>query len=383
MRIIEVCPYSAGSCGVYNRVMNEAKAFKEMGYEVKIFSSDATKGSEDKAKEYDEVNGIKIRRFPCKKLGGESFMKFNFLDEAMAYLPDIIIAHNYRHLHTTQALKVAYKLNALGHKCKVILVTHAPFIEGNSTRSFISSIVVNSYDRYIGPRNLKKFDAIVRITNWEEPYLLDLGVDKNKMYYIPNTVPDEFFIQPAEPEINNSALFLGRVAPIKNIEFILALAKITPEINYTVVGPIEDSYMKTLSDIYPESEFPKNVAFYGPITDLQAKIKAIDYHKFFILPSIREAMPQSLLEALARGKIAICTATDGAREIITSEHNGFICEKNTIEEAATFIRRVMALESSGFIFDKKVIIDSVKDNFSMNTLKDKYKKIFQDLRLIV
>lgn len=384
MKILEVCPYSAGSCGVFNRVMNEAKAFKEMGHEVFIFSSNATKGSEEIAPAEETKDDIIITRLPFKKLGGESFMKWDkrWIKEAAALNPDIIITHNYRHLHTTDSLKVKKIVEANGKKCRVILVTHAPFIKGNTTRSFVSKIAVKLYDKTIGPNRLSNFDAIIRITNWEEPHLLELGVDKNKIYYIPNTVPDEFFTQSPEKEINNTCLFLGRVAPIKNIEFILALAKQVPEINFTIVGAIEEAYMKTLCNIYPPTEFPKNVSFYGAITDLQAKIKAIDYHKYFILPSHREAMPQALLEAMARGKLAITTNTDGAKEVIVNEHNGFICENDKVEEAAIYIRRAMSLEASGFLFDKDLIIDSIKENFSMDTLKSKYKKIFQDLGVV-
>ena len=384
MIILEVCPYSAGNCGVFNRVWNESKAFKEVGHTVFIFSSNATKGSDVIAEPQETRDGIIISRIPFKKLGGESFMNWNsrWIKEASALNPDVIIVHVYRHLHTTDAIEIKKAQEKLGKKCAVILVSHAPFIKDDTTRSFFSKMAVKFYDKFIGPSTLYKFDAIVRVTNWEEPYLLNLGIDKNKIYYIPNVVPEEFFSQSAEPEINNTCLFLGRVAPVKNIEFILSLAKLTPEINYTIVGPIEDQYMKTLSAIYPLEDFPKNVTFYGSIDDLAAKIKVIDYHKLFILPSKREALPQSLIEALARGKIAICTATDGAKEIIASEHNGFICENNTPEEAAEFIRRVISLESNGFIFDKKVIIDSIKETFSMDILKTKYNKIFHDIGLI-
>ena len=384
MKILEVCPYSSGSCGVFNRMWNEAKIFKEMGHEVIIFSSNATKGSKEIAIAEEIKDTIPIYRIAYKKLGGESFMNWNskWIMKASEMNPDIIIVHNYRHLHTTDALEIKKIQEKKGKKCSVILVTHAPFIKDDTTRSFFSKMAVKFYDKFIGPSTLYKFDAIVRVTNWEVPYLLKLGVDQNKIYYIPNVVPNKFFTQPPEKEINNTCLFLGRVAPIKNIEFILTLAKLLPYIQFSIVGNIEEDYMKTLNMNHSMKGFPSNITFYGAITDIQKKINMIDFHKYFILPSHREAAPQSLLEAMARGKLAICTNTDGSKEVISSEHNGFICENNTPEEAADYIRRVMNLENSGFIFDKKVIIDSVKDNFSIDMLKTKYNKIFKDLGLV-
>ena len=51
-------------------------------------------------------------------------MKFNYFNEAIRLEPDIIIAHNYRHMHTTQALKVVEELRKRGKKVKIFLVTH-------------------------------------------------------------------------------------------------------------------------------------------------------------------------------------------------------------------------------------------------------------------
>ena len=111
LKILEICPYSSGICGVFTRVFTEAKAFKENGHDVMVFSSNAIKGAKGKAAAEDEIDGIKIKRFPYIKLGGESFMKWDYQKEAIEYAPDIIIVHNYRHLHTTQALKIRGVLN--------------------------------------------------------------------------------------------------------------------------------------------------------------------------------------------------------------------------------------------------------------------------------
>jgi len=113
MNILEVCPYSAGSCGVFNRVLNESKAFKEMGHTVFIFSSNATKGSNEVAPAEEIRDGITIRRIPFKKLGGESFMRWDrqWINEAVNLAPDLILCHGYRHLHTTDSLKIAEIIN--------------------------------------------------------------------------------------------------------------------------------------------------------------------------------------------------------------------------------------------------------------------------------
>src|SRR3989344_129994 len=138
MRILELCPYSAGICGVWSRVREEAKRLvNREGNDVRVFSSNLVKGSGEKAQKEEVIDEFIVKRFPAIKLGGESFMYWRFTKEALAFEPDIIIAHNYRHIHTTTALKIAKILRKKGKHVKVFLVTHAPFVEGDITRSFI------------------------------------------------------------------------------------------------------------------------------------------------------------------------------------------------------------------------------------------------------
>lgn len=366
MKILEVCPYSAGACGVFNRVLTESVALKEIGHDVHIFSSNATKGSKEEAKKEEIIEGIAITRFPYVKLGGESFMKWNYIKEAIDYAPDIIIVHNYRHLHTTQSLKIKEQLK----NTKIILVTHAPFVEENITRSKLSSIIVNIYDKFIGPKTINKFDAIVRICDWELPNLINLGANPDKIYKIPNVLPNIYFESFPKSPINKSILFLGRIAPVKNIEFIYELAKLMPDFNFSVVGPIEESYFLKLCLKYPIK--PNNITFYPPIYDINNKITAYDSHKYFILPSIREAASQALLESMSRGKTIISSNTESAREIITNGENGFIC--NTPNEAKDII-----LKAQMSPLNSSKIIYSIYDQYSIKILKEKYAKIFEEL----
>ena len=128
-----------------------------------VFSSNRTKGSEEIAPEEDRLGKVKILRFKATKLGGESYMQWDFEKKALKYAPDIIIAHSYRHQHTTKAIKVAEKLREGGEKCKVFLVTHAPFIE-EGTRSIIANLIVSFYDLTTGKKNINKFNKILHIT---------------------------------------------------------------------------------------------------------------------------------------------------------------------------------------------------------------------------
>lgn len=327
MKILELTNYSAGICGVWTRVKEESKKLAELGHDVRVFSSDCVKGSDEKAKKSDKIGKVKVKRFKARKLGGESFMSWKFQAAAEKFNPDIIIAHGYRHLHTTRALKVAEKCES-----KIFLVTHAPFVEKGSTRTFISDKFVDFYDKFVGPFTLNQFDKIITITKWERPHLHKLGVGDDKIAYIPNGVPEEFFKQ-KEAKEENKVLFLGRISPIKNLEILIkAFKKIKDDsIKLEIVGPAETNYLKELKFIVSRLDLCDRVKFSPAINDLKKKIKKIDSAKIFVLPSKREAMPQSLIEAMSRGKIVISSDNKGSSELIKDEENGFLF-KNGIEE---------------------------------------------------
>jgi len=372
MKILEITAFSAGICGVWTRVFAESKLLAKKDHEVYVLSSNAVKGSNETAIPFEEIEGIKIRRFPYKKLGGESFMSWNFEKELLELKPQVIIAHAYRHLHTTKALKLARKINS-----KIFLVTHAPFIEDNSTRSFAGKLSVLFYDKFIASKTLNGFDKIIAITNWEKPYLLKLGVKEEKIVYIPNGIPDEFF--KTKPKKGKNILFLGRVSPIKNLEsliFAMSLVK-NKKIKLDIVGPAENNYKEKLVVMIKEMKLEKRVRFYPPVFDLKQKIRLIDEYEIFVLPSKREAMPQALIEAKARGKIVISSKSEGGKEMINNNEDGFLFEIDDYHKLAEIIDNITKMDLNEKARIQKNALKSV-EKFKWSYLIDKIEKLLQN-----
>jgi len=332
MKILILCQFSKGICGVWSRARLDAQNLAEEGNEVFIFSSNAIKGESGKAPAEDSIGNIKIKRYDFKKLGGESFMKWDnkWLDDAREFKPDLVMAHCYRHLHTTEALKVG---------CPVTLITHAPFVEDNRTRSFLSTLAVKFYDAFIGPRTINKFDKILAIAKWEVPYLKALGAEESRIEIQPNPIQKEFYSQ-ALGKCKRDILFLGRVSPIKDIETLIRAAKLVPEFLFDIVGPLEEDYGLKLKALIKELNVD-NVHFEEPVYDIEKKIEVIDNHKIFVLPSIREGLPTALIEALARKRICIASDNEGNKEVLEEKPNSFIFKIGDYEELAKLIRSAM------------------------------------------
>ncbi|MBS3083579.1 glycosyltransferase family 4 protein [Candidatus Pacearchaeota archaeon] len=348
MRILEVCPFSAGICGVWSRVEEEAKGLSERDHELMIFSSNKTKGSDEIASKNQKIGKISIKRFRTFKLGGESFMYFSYHKEAISYKPDIIIAHNYRHLHTLLALRVAYNLRKQGHTCKVFLVTHAPFVEGNITRTWWQSTIVKLYDCIIAPLTLPLFDAILPIALWEIPYLCNIGARKKQLKYIPNGIPDIFFTQKKSAE-KNHIIFLGRISPKKKLDTLIKAVASLNQNNKTflhIIGPQEKEYFESLKKLTASLHMDKYIKFIPPVHGLKEKIRILDNAKMFVLPSRVEGMPQALIEAMAREKIVIGSNSIAIRELIKDNQDGYLFEFDNPTDLARVIKKAINKPSS-------------------------------------
>lgn len=358
MKILELCQFSAGVCGVFSRVFEESKRLKEKGYEIKIFSSNHVKSTNEIAPTTETKSGISIQRFPAKHLGGEGFLYWKCEKEALEYNPDVIIAHNYRQPYTTAALKIAKKIKQSGKSCKVFLVTHAPFVEGNITRSWAATRVVKFYDRFVGPRILNKFDKILVISHWEIPFLQKMHVDEKKIEYIPNGIPEEFFTQKKSVE-EHKILFLGRLSPKKKIETLVQAIPFIEDKKITVeiVGPMEEEYGQKIKKLVAELKLEERIIFSQPIFEISEKIKKLDSAKMYILPSRVEGMPQSLIEAMAREKIVIGSDSMAIRDIIIDGKTGFLFEFDNPQSLAKTIDKALALKTKSIQYDAKKSVE--------------------------
>lgn len=373
LRILELIDFSAGGCGVWGRVKQESIELSKKNHRVLVLSSNIEKGTNRIVPSNELIDKIKIKRFHAIKLGGESFMYW-FGKEAMrtaiGFQPDIILAHAYRHLHTTKALKIAGELKKQGKICKVFIVTHAPF-ERSETRNLLGKIAVAFYDKFIGPLTLKKFDKIIRITNWEMSYLVRLGVPKEKIVYIPNGISNKFFSKIKTKE-KNKALYTGRISPVKNLEVVLhALSLIQDKtLMFELLGPAEEDYLRKLNQIIKERGLSKQVLIVNKIYNQKEQIKKLDSARVFILPSKSEGMPQVLIEAMARGKIVIASSNLGAKDLIEDGKNGYLFKMGSAEELA---------EKLNFVLENKKKVEEVRKKATKSVEKFKWDKIIKKL----
>ena len=99
-----------------------------------------------------------------------------------------------------------------------------------------------------------------------------------------------------------------------------------------------------------------------------------------VLPSYREGMSRSLIEAASAGKILISTNVPGCKEIVKNNYNGFTCKPKNVESLVYAVQKVIQLSKKKKIYfmnnSKKLIIN----NFNEDNVIQVYMDIINSIK---
>ncbi len=364
MKIAFTTDYSFPSkCGVWNVVYQTAKQLIKRGHEVHIFSSNTIKGTNQKSSLFEVHEKITYHRFPVLGKIGENGQIWNFKKALINVQPDIIHAHAYRHFHANLVPKIAKNLNI-----PCYLTTHAPF-PGKNIRTSKTQKLVDLFDKYIGKKLLNSYSKVFAISQWEIPLLKSIGCEESNIVFLPNGYPQELF--DLKTSFKKKAVYLGRISAVKSLETFLAAAKELPDWSFTIHGSKEGSYELT--------ECPKNVTITVKPFDLKEEKKILEKNAVFILPSVTEAVPLALLEAMAAGLVCISSKTRGGMELLTEGKTGLLFPIGNSDALVRAIDKVNATKWKSITSAAK---KSVKDRSWEDLVEKVERNYIKDLILI-
>lgn len=152
----------------------------------------------------------------------------------------------------------------------------------------------------------------------KESVLSRLPETHNKLTIIPNYVDTDLFI-PSKTQYDIDLLFIGRLVPQKNI-FALLEALEGLDLRTVIIGsgPLEQKLKEKANSLGLDITWKRNV----PNNELPSYLNRA---KLFILPSLYEGHPKTLIEAMACGVPVIGTDVQGIKEVISHGSNGWLC----------------------------------------------------------
>lgn len=206
------------------------------------------------------------------------------------------------------------------------------------------------YDAIYGKRLLKAADKIIAVSHFVKEDIAKYGIDTGKIKVIYNGVDTKFF-KPSEKTFKKKyadrfdtlLIFLGRLIAQKGLLHLIdAMAEVVkeyPKTGLLIVGRGKEK--ERLEKRTRKLALEKNVIFPGFIPEEQLP-DLYSSADIFVLPSLWEVLPISLLEALACGAPLLVSDAGGNPEVVENGVNGFVFRKGNTKELVKKMRALIS-----------------------------------------
>jgi glycosyltransferase involved in cell wall biosynthesis len=191
----------------------------------------------------------------------------------------------------------------------------------------------------IGKWTFKSADRIICYTMHEKNELIELGINPEKIVVIHNGIDTEVFF-PNDTQIqNHTILWIGRYTRGKGVQYLIdafyCLMQRYPDAHLIMIGdgPEKREILKKIQDLGLSTNI--TLRTFVPNEDLPALYRRSDV---FVLPSLSEGIPRTILESMACGIPVICTDLPQLVDLVTGA--GVVVPARDPEAIASAIMKI-------------------------------------------
>lgn len=184
------------------------------------------------------------------------------------------------------------------------------------------------------------------------------------------------------PEITEKSKIIVTVAnlkPQKNPEDFINIASelinSKRDVYFIYAGGGSDYHMKFYTDLIKKYRIEKRCIITGWIYEVKNIYQSAD---IFLLTSLWEGLPRSLVEAVASGVVPVCYRTDGVEDIISDGVNGFLVPKLDFKKASDVLKLLVDDEKLYSKIKKNVELTDLSE-FDIDYMVRQQEKLYFDL----
>lgn len=180
---------------------------------------------------------------------------------------------------------------------------------------------------------------------------------------------------------NHVFLLVARMLRDKGVnEFVEAARLIRDKqsrVRFQLLGPLDVENNTAISSDTIDAWVTEGVVEYYPSVD---DVRPYLERAFcVVLPSYREGLPRTLLEAAAMGKPLIATDTPGCRDVVLDGENGYLCRVADAKDLAEKMTAMVSLSFDELSRMGEISRGHVVDNFGEKRVISCYLDVINDL----
>jgi glycosyltransferase involved in cell wall biosynthesis len=378
MNILQIIPFfTPARGGSVVAPYNLSKHLAKRGHEVTIITTDF-----ELDKGYiQSLDGVRVVPFHCIANIGLMLIspKMKGLLKKEIKNFDVIHMHIFRSYQNIIAHQYAKKYGV-----PYILQAH-----GSVLPFFQKQRLKKIFDSFFGYRILKDASKIIASTKIEAEQYKEMGVDEGKIEIVPNGIDlseyenlpkrGDFRQQYSIRDDEKLILYLGRIHKIKGIDLLVkAFADLINELDdvrLVIVGP-DDGFLSTLKRRIKDLKIDDKILLTGLLPE-KDKLRAYVDADVYVLPSVYETFPVTVLEACACGTPVIVTDRCGIANIINDNNVGYVVEYNKEQLQDAIFKILTNDELRRYLGGGGKTL--VREKYSWDIVVEQLEKIYGDI----
>lgn len=250
---------------------------------------------------------------------------YGILRKLFAWLPPMIIM-----CHNIESKNFDERLTAAGR--------------GFAQVSVLTKLKTPLFRRWQSDCSIKLADHVICLSTIDRDYLVNkLGRDLNHVTWLINGVVAENFCERKAVSLRQKVLFVGGWLDVKGKHLLpIIWSKVRvgfPSAHLTLAGTSLDSET-VLKDFDPEDH--EAITVIPRIINEADMIEQFYANDLFLMPSLSEGSPLSLLEAMAAMMPVVASRVGGIPDIITHEVDGLLFNLMDVSDAAEKVKCLLA-----------------------------------------
>lgn len=382
MKILQVAPYFMPYKGGQEfYVQNLCKHLVEHGHEIHIITSDFPKETQLKLSD-----GITIDRYPVvlRILRNPIIPDIYKIRKRLNEF-DVVHVHNE---HSFPAMIMAFL--RIKYKFPLIITQHGQLIFGN----FFLDLIEKIYTQSIGKFIFRRADKIICLSNSDKKYVSKFINKMEKIEVMPNAIDKNLLSTVNKNSIDliskygikekKIVLFVGQLIKRKGVDYLIKaiphILKKSQKRNFVFLIIGTGDFLNTVRQIAENLKVTDFIIFTNNVS-FSELIQAYECSDVYVLPSLSEGLPTTILEAMYFGLPVVATDIPGVRDHF--KHYALLVppkDEKKLADAIVQIINNVELAKTKSIEGKNLIETKYTWEIVANEYCKVYKKLINDMR---